>query len=393
MRDVLTSRGRWLQIGWVLPLALLVLPNCALDSSGTIVFGEDPPAFDGGSEPRTSAIMCEIPKPQGRGGIECADDTDVATGMPLTYAAIALAQNEQYSLGLDYSPGALSECNGNPRKIEYFGPVPDGLHVCLNCAAQIPAVYVDAHAACVAKCVELVAADGYVSAEGAQSYCQDKAKIATNVNHVCYTNACSSGGTPIMPFDDPRRAQELVKWDVLIGQASFSENDLSKGDEVVGGDPLDFDTGAAAAQTITSGDAWVEFEVTENDKSHVLGVSSAAGPYTNADITNIGFALSLNFDGFVYVLENYPNYLSAPLGPYAVGDRFRVKITDNHDGTASIKYTRLDGPCVVGTQCAETEIATQTQPNPSYPLRISASFREPNATLSNVTLVRIKEQP
>ena len=65
------------------------------------------------------------------------------------------------------------------------------------------------------------------------------------------------------------------------------------------------------------------------------------------------------------------------------------------DKTATITYTKLDDPaaCVIGTKCAETEIATQTMASPNYPLRITASFREPGATLANVTLVRIKEKP
>jgi hypothetical protein len=34
MRDVKHSSGRWLILGWLLPLVLLALPNCGLQTSG-----------------------------------------------------------------------------------------------------------------------------------------------------------------------------------------------------------------------------------------------------------------------------------------------------------------------------------------------------------------------
>jgi hypothetical protein len=388
MGEVLKARGRWVQAGWVLPLVLLTLPNCFLDSTG-LDYGDPQVVFDPGPDPRTSAIMCEIRKVPHPTNSDCATLEDMESGIPLSYAAIALTQGEQASLGLDFSPEALAACSGMPKKVEFQGPFPDGLHVCLNCATQIPAVYVDATDACVAKCVDLVQGGEFEPPNGAQSFCESNATVATNFNQSCFENACSNGGTPNMPFIDPRRDQEPVQWVDLLGQAQATTNNLSKGDEV--GDLTDFDTGAASKQTIEHGDAWVEFEVTENDKSHVLGVSFGAGPDTVAGLADIEFAISLNFDGNIYILENGANYISAPLGPYQPGQRFRIRITDNNNGTASIKYTRVDGPCSVGTVCAETELATQTEPGTSYPIRITASFREPNATLANVTLVRIQE--
>jgi hypothetical protein len=193
-----------------------------------------------------------------------------------------------------------------------------------------------------------------------------------------------------MAFVDPRRAQELVTWNELLGQATSDGNTLSKLTGVTG----DFDSGAASEQLITHGDAWIEFEAQETGVSHVIGVRLDSGaPDTVAGLADIEFALSLNVDGNVYVLESGAVTINGPIEPYTAGQRFRIRITDNHNGTAAISYTRLDGPCMPATICNETTIATQTEPSASYPFRINASFREPGATLANVTLVRIKDLP
>jgi hypothetical protein len=77
---------------------------------------------------------------------------------------------------------------------------------------------------------------------------------------------------------------------------------------------------------------------------------------------------------------------------YNAGDRFRVRATDNNDDphTATITYTKLTAPCTPGTVCAEVQIGSQTAPSPSYPLQVDASLRDEGATLTNVTVVRIR---
>jgi hypothetical protein len=292
---------------------------------------------------------------------------------------------------LDFSAAATNACNGLPKKAAMQGPFPDGMTVCLNCGQVLPTKYHgDANEACVAKCVDLVNQSEVEPPGGSQTWCQANAKVSTNFDkHTCFANACTSGGTADMTFKDPRREQELVKWIDLGGDATLSQNDLSK----LTGVPGNFDSGGASDQTIAHGDAWVEFSAKENNVSHVLGVSHDNGTDTDPSLADIGFAISLNFDNNVYVLENGAAVINGPLGTYAPGDRFRIRIKDNNDGTATISYTRLNGQCVVGTICNETTIATQTQPSPKYPLRIDASFREPGATISNPTMVRIQDLP
>lgn len=397
MRDFLKSSRRWLHAGWLLPMVLLALPNCALDSSGTI-FGEDPPpppAFAPGPAPQTEAVMCDIPKVPDPAATECAQGDE--SNIFLTSAAVALAEGTSGSLVLDFSPSAITACGG-PKKVEFFGPFPDGSHVCLNCAAQIgpaPKKYADAKAVCVAKCIDLVNADGQEPSGGVQSYCEANARVSTNVNQVCFMGACTNGGIPNMPFDDPRRAQEPVLWTDLEGAVALGsatgglENTVTK---TGAGNVGVFDTSAQSKHVITHGDAWIEFEAKETGVSHVVGVSTDTGIASDLEIADLAFALSLNYDNAnAYVLEN-GGAVAIPVGTYMPAQRFRIEIKDNNDNTATISYARLDVPCLPGTVCLKTPLAV-SQGTVAYPLRVSAMFREPGATLENVTMVRIQAQP
>jgi hypothetical protein len=383
MRGFLKSSPRWVHAGWLLPLVLLALPNCMLNSEG---LGVGDVAFDPGTEPRTEAVMCDIPIVPPPGD-NCATPTEIGFGIPLMSAATALAQSQSNSLALDFSESSVTTCGG-PKKVEFHGPYPDGLTVCLNCSQTI-AKYVDPQGVCVAKCVDLTNKGEFEAPGGAQAWCEANAKVSTNVNQVCFTNACSDGGTPILPLDDPRRPQEPLKWTDPIGTAVANGNNVSK----VGGlDNGTLESGATSEQVITHGDAWIEFQAAEDYKSHVLGIKTDNGTGTADNLSDIAFALSLNNDGHVYVLENGATYVSSSFGEYDAGDRFRVKIKDNNNGTASISYWKLNGPCADGTVCNETQLAVQTEPSPSYPLLVRAQFREPDATLANVTMVYIRQQ-
>jgi hypothetical protein len=116
MRDILKSRGRRLRGGWFWSLVLLALPACGLNTSGT------GPAFDPGSEPRSGAIMCDIPKvPEEARSNPCATEAEVNVGIPLAEAAIALRNGKSSTIGLDFSKPCA---NGMPRKTLFHGPFP-----------------------------------------------------------------------------------------------------------------------------------------------------------------------------------------------------------------------------------------------------------------------------
>jgi hypothetical protein len=390
MRDVLKSSGCRLRGGWFWPLVLLALPACGLNTRGT------GPAFDPGSEPRTGRIMCDIPKVPEEGSNPCATEADVNEGIPLEEAAIALrnGKSSTIGLGLDFSKTCS---NGMPRKRLFYGPFPDGLAVCLNCGTQIPARYADANAVCVAKCKDLIYYGPPPFPEGGiTAFCQANARASTNfAEHVCFADACSSGGMPDWNFWDPRRDPEPVKWhDASLIDTEPIENSLRR----VAGDGVAFNAGAASAPLITKGDGWVEFEANEPNMSHALGLSASCTdvsvcPDQDPSLNGIGFAIMLANDWRYYVFES-GNKLAGPgingsYGSYYSGERFRVRFKNNFDGTAAISYWRVVGQCLVGVTCTEELIATHNGPGPAYPLRVDASLWEVNAMLVNVTLVRI----
>jgi hypothetical protein len=348
--------------------------------------------------------MCEIPKPRNEGDLGCAtqaDSLDLAD-FSLAAAATMLVNGLNYPIALDWSPAALAACNGLPKQIEFFGTFPDGLTVCLNCTAQIDEVYATLTQACVAKCEDLLTAmPEFIPDEGVAQYCLEHAKLATNHEpDMCYPGACTDGGTPIPGWVDPRRTPEAVMWIDHIGTDidAGSLNDLKRTAATTGTDTVDFNAGAASAQIITKGDAWVEFSaLNATDKAHVLGVRESvdganakcfdASNCQDGDpsLNNIGFAIALNTDGSVFVFEIVNGALTGqgPFGTFSPGERYRVNVKDNLDGTATITYSRKVG--AVFTQFAETTLA-----HPEYPLRVDTSFREQGAIIENATIVRIK---
>jgi hypothetical protein len=174
--------------------------------------------------------------------------------------------------------------------------------------------------------------------------------------------------------------------------------------------PPDFDAGTASKQRIEHGDAYVEFSAAENTLSHVIGLSEisdgCADPCADSDpsLTDINFAISLNADGRVYVIESGvlvtgPD-INGSFGTYDPNDvfdpndpktRFRVSLRQSSDGTptATVTYSRMTAQCVPGNQCPEDVFYTHDGLG-HYPLRVDTSFREANATLTNVTVVRIQ---
>jgi hypothetical protein len=161
------------------------------------------------------------------------------------------------------------------------------------------------------------------------------------------------------------------------------------------------DAGAVSTQWITRGDAYVEFSANENNLSHVVGLSEIPAacvfPCHDQDpsIATLDYAVSLNVNGRVFILER-GNLINGPgaggsWGTYAAGERFRVTVADNNDanGTARITYSRIQGLCAPGNLCAETPIRTSTR-TAHYRLRVDTSFREVDATVTDVRLVRVR---
>jgi hypothetical protein len=395
--------NKWVQrlgTGWFWLSVVLILPNCSFSVSA----GPDPNNLDRGPFPRDSVVFCDIEKALGR---RCATSTDLATGIRLSEAAIALNEGRTSNVGLDDSAAALAKCGGEPEAILFEGPFPQGFPVCLNCGV-IGTTYTSGIAACRSRCLDFY---GFVVGDddtfvpekppnpSVLDFCNAHAGVSTNMpTSTCFPGACSTEGTLLTSgWTDPRILPEPVVWQDLIGVATggAAGSDLTRTAPLTNG----WDAGAVSTQWITGGDAFVEFAVANASQLHVIGLSQIPSgcaspcPDTSAHFNPIAFAVHFKFDGRIYLLESGAGIVGPDVdgsfGTYVPGERFRVRLRDNGDGTAQVRYTRLVGACVPGTMCNETDLSVSATPA-SYPLRVDTSLFTPGATFTDVRLVRIR---
>ena len=407
MRDLRQFGGGLVRTWWFWAFALLALPNCMLQTQGTACTDEDPGCkFDAGDEPQSSAIMCDIEAPVDEGTNLCANANEmdpVLGGLPLTAGGVSLFDGFSSPFALDYSDAAKAECAGGPKKfVLVAGSFPDGFTVCLNAQQKIPSKYANATEACIAKCKELVSSGNTpFPADGADVYCQTHAHVSTNFFDPV-AGACTAGGTPDPAFFDKRRNPEDVKWidfdpaDITNINGEF--NSIQRTAQSSGS----YDKGPASDQIIASGDVWVEFSTLETTTGKVVSLresckDAALCPDTDHTLNTIGWGLMLSEDGYPHVVESKNGLdIGGPQGnPYKIGERYRVRAMDNHDGTARIEMDRFEScdPAPLNpVNCTYTQLWISSIPA-IYPLRVDTSMRDENATLSNVTLMRIIPKP
>ena len=400
MRDFLKSTWRRSGSGWYWVLILLVLPNCTFNPGGLGPASNLPK----GPTPHDSAIFCEIPKALGR---HCASAEEQATGVRLDEAALALNTGLTGSVGLDFSPDALSRCGGEPEAVLFEGQFPEGFPVCLNCGSVIGTMsFPDVDTACKAQCYDFygtMTSDGSILPDNPpdpsiKTFCDMNARAATNFPQTgCFMGVCTEAGTLRADFVDPRRTPEPVAWTNPLGidTAGAEENDLVR----IAPETGFYDAGAVSEQWIARGDAYVEMSGPTTTHGRVIGLTQlpvgCAPPCDDADpgFTTIGFGIVLNNDGRYYIVEN-GNSPSGPdlngsFGTYSAGERFRVSIRSNGNNTGVVTYSRIIGACTPGAPC--NQVVFYTSPvTASYPLRVDASIREGGGSLVNVRLVRIK---
>ncbi|PYR58042.1 MAG: hypothetical protein DMF91_18090 [Acidobacteria bacterium] len=378
--------------GWLWVLVLLALPRCA----GLIGVEDWSPA-----SASTTAVFCDIPKPPPPDGPQCASLDEVAfSAIRLAAAAVALNTGQLGSnIALDDSPAALAACASPPfggaQRVEFVGSFPQGLPGCAD-----PSTLVDANAFCVTLC----------NAESPDPvFCSANAHASTNVPLTGFPGGCTSQGAYISGFD-PRVNPEPVVWDwdpANPNGVTPNGNDLQR--TAATSPPLEnppFDAGAASKQRIERGDAYVEFSATAIGNavlSHVAGLSeipkNCPDPCTdvNQSPNDITFGISLNVDGRVYVIEKGvlvtgPD-LNGSFGLYNEQnqhERFRVSLRQSSDAaTATVTYSRLTADCIPGNPCSE-DVFWTSESLANYPLRVDTSFREANAILEKVVVVRIQ---
>jgi hypothetical protein len=391
MRELPKSKTTWMKVG-LGGVPLLVLAACqVVNIPDGVVFLN----LERGPTPHSSVVFCDI---ENSAKVRrCATAADQAMGVRLAAAAVALNTGQMSEIGLDESPEARARCNGEPEAVFFRGAFPDGLPVCLNCSVIGPSAHYHTPAAmCAAQCLDVSGQfDGSTEDPAVTAVCQ-RSGASTNWGSICLTGVCPTGDTLSPTFADPRRLPEAVAWGNLIG-VTANVNSITKTAGAAGGV---FDAGAASTQRIARGDAYVEFSANEKNRSHVIGFSTipagCAFPCADTDpsLQDVGFSISLNLDGRFYVIESGvlamgPDF-NGSFGTYSAGERFRVTVHDNSDGTASVTYSRITGTCVPGSPCNENAFLTRSGGPAQYPLRIDASFRELNATLADVRVVRIQ---
>ncbi len=385
MRDCAKSAA-----GWLIPLAVLLLPNCSLSHAvrTNIVRGDTP---------RSSVVFCDVENMAV--ARRCATAADLASGMAirLSDAAIALADRESSNVVLDDTATGIAACSGVPQVITYRCPFPDGCPYCLNCSViGSSGTYADANALCTVACDDLNSTPAGTNPPSATvaAFCgfTQHASVSTNTSvSSCTSGACNDGGTfPVAGFADPRRIAEPVVWTNPIG--------LDLGADVSGpvltrtepNPTSGFDAGASsgATQLITRGGGFVQFTVPQSDRTLAIGLSSGAPPDGDAGLGDMTFALVLTSIGQLEVVENgsflppnpaTPSALS--WGSYAAGDEFRVTLSLQADGSARASYEH--NGFVLPTAGRSTLHA-------AYPFRVDVSLQDQGASVSDVGLVRLR---
>jgi hypothetical protein len=214
------------------------------------------------------------------------------------------------------------------------------------------------------------------------AFCAVNARPSTNFPlDSCFEGACTTAGMLDPEFDDPRWIPEPVEWINLNG-VSATGGTLTRTAPTTGFS----DTGASSSQLIASGDGYLEFTAAETNTARTAALSSGPAPVILL-FNEMDFGLLLMDTGEVIALEN--GLSVGTFGSYAAGDKFRLKVRDNFDTTATVSYARLTGPCVDGSPCNETVFHTSVNPI-AYPVRVDAMFREQGGTITDARIVRIR---
>jgi hypothetical protein len=406
MRNRLQCVLRTLAVGWLWLAVLLVLPACDR-VFGLTEIQPGVPNLTQGTPPRTLPIFCDIESMQQ--APHCASPDEVSGLLSRSHAAVDLVNGQAGgNSALDYSADARSAagCGAMPVVVPFDTSFPQGSPVCVKYLDIIgPGLaYSDPNGVCVAMCEDLNGGSQGNTSAAVATFCAQHARASTNYplgdptlfGFGGFQGACTAEGVLQPGFDDvtqpaqidPRRIPEPVGWQNLVGVtvSGGASNTLTRTSATTG----NFDAGGASSQTIAGGDGYVQFTATETDKARLGGLSlGPGGNDATPNFNNINFAIDLFSDGQFYVFESGQIQNGGqPFGTYASGDRFRVTLKDNFDGSATVSYSRVVGPCAPGTLCPESVFYTSTLFG-GYPVHVDSSFKEQGATLDDVRLVRI----
>ena len=373
---------------------LFVLPNCGFEHGMLAGPGPNLPT---GAKPWDSVIFCDIEKVLGR---HCATARDMAAGIRLSEAAVAITEGRSSTVGLDDSPEALARCGGEPEAVLFEGPFPQGMPVCLNCSS-FPAATVDE--ACQRACYDLFGSTDPATGDFVldnppdpvvKSFCDARARASVNhTTFTCQAGACDADGVLLSTFSDRREPPEPVAWTHLINVAA-SGTDLVRTTPT----PGSFDAGAVSSQWVRRGDGYVEFSAGQTNLAVGLGFSeipaSCGEPCPDADPSLLGITLAvlLSDDGRIYIVVRgallFGPDVNGSFGTYTAGTRFRVRARAG-GATASLSVSRVEGPCAPGTVCTQTVLYSDPGTF-TYPLRVDATIHGEAARIVDTRLVYIQ---
>lgn len=379
---------------------LLALPGCGdilgIEDWDPQASQADPPEnLIRGDTPRSGVVFCDIEKAR-----RCPINDDLALGIPLTAAAVELNAGKQYPHALDYSPASLSKCGGQPEVVVFEGPFPQGIPECVNCAT-IPQNYADADALCRVACWDYdVTNDGNPKKPPTTdrvTYCTTAARASVNAfvpatNPLgCFKDSCTDIGSLLASFTDPRREPTIVKW-IDLFSTTANGGDLTRSADSTG----EWDAGGTSEQRIESGDAFLEFGISKNVRAGLSTIPiGCAEPCHDEDpsLADIAVAFDAGGDGHLYIFENNLKVVGPDVNgsftPYADGDRFRIYLVDNHDGTATVSYSKVIGSCTPGLFCNTQPLHTSAL-TVKYPVRVDASIEDKDSKVADARLMYIQ---
>jgi hypothetical protein len=382
--------------------AMLAFSGCCFCLPGIAVQN-----FNPGPTPQSHVVFCDIER-FGTGfdntSRVCADQFTGPTPVPLTSAALALNNGGTAQFALDKSVAAVGRCGSNGEVVQFQGPFPQGSPVCLNCGALIPGAFADGNAVCVARCEDISLAVISVPPTAAiATFCGNHAHVSTNVPAggcpAGFDNACSDSGALRTTFSDPRILPEPVFWTQLTNAGTSGPENNTLTQTVASSPPGQYQAQGVSFQQLGFGDAYIEFSSGETTTAKVIGFTAIAQscnqcPDSDPSFADINFAVNLADDGRMYVLHSGTlvpgGDVNNSFTTYASGDRFRITVTDQNDGTFIVVYSKLALPCTPGGPCNLTTLLTDTV-HGTYPIRIDTSLRDLGASLTDVRLVWIHQ--
>jgi hypothetical protein len=348
------------------PPFLMLLTGCVFTGLGSSEVEEYAPGMEG--------IFCYIDA----GALdECASETEIAMGVDVAdiyNTGFWAGRSSKY--GLKYSPEADAKCGqGKPFKVHLQGAFPEGNPVCVDAnklftvgpGKSMPEPLSNLRAKVTNTCKAWCREHKWVDGDGNEYNCDSVSSqpFLPSQTFLPIPNACTESKIFRADFQDLRRMKpKPVVWTAVSG-VQVNSNGLTKALLA-----LAWNAGAASSPPALqdSNDGFLEFMATETNTRRRIGLAKGEDDF-DAGEKDITFAVELDENGQLSVYESTgqdPTLKSTGV-TYATGDRIRIAVQSR-----VVQYFKN------GDLFFTSDVAAE------YPLRVSASFFHPGATIRNV---------